>query len=107
MSFLFVFGTSERVTFLGGWFTRNPVALLYVTKRFGMNVSGTFSNDTHDLPDDRKEMREEVKNESEGTYTTRYSSSHSVSYFINKGRKVFLYISNWHSTTGQDTFRQR
>ena len=93
--------------FLDGWFIRNPVALFDVTKRFRMNVSGTFRNDAKDLPDDRKEMRDQVKNEIEGTYSTRYGSSHSVTYFINKARKVFPYISNRHSTTGQETFRRR
>ena len=93
--------------FLDGWFIRNPVALFDVTKRFRMNVSGTFRNDAKDLPDDGKEIRDEVNNEIEGTYTTRYSSSHSVTDFINKARKVFPYISNLHSTSAQDTFRRR
>ena len=103
------FGLSKRVTafFLNRWFARNLVALLNVTQRFAMNLSGTFRNDAKDLPDDRKEMKEEVKNESEGTHTTRYSRSHSATYFINKGRKVFSYISNRHSTTDQDTLRRR
>ena len=93
--------------FLDGFFTRNPVQLLQLAKDVGINASGTCRNDARDLPDDHKEMHRLVRDENEGSYMTFYSSAHGVAYFMNKGRKTFPYLSNWHSTTDLDTIRRR
>ena len=93
--------------FVDGYFTRNPVALLSLAKKLGINVSGTCRNDARDLPDDRKEMLEIVKDAAEGSFMTCYSSEHQVSFFVNRGRKAFPYLSNYHSTTDIDSLRRR
>ena len=38
---------------------------------------------------------------------TTYSQPHGVSFFVNKGRSVFGYISNWHSTLEEAALRRR
>lgn len=93
--------------FLDGFFTRNPVQLLERAKELGLNVSGTCRNDARNLPADHKRLREYMKDQEEGSFVTFYSSTHGVSYFMNKGRKIFHYLSNWHSTTEQDQLRRR
>ena len=93
--------------FLDGFFTRNPVQLLERAKELGLNVAGTCRNDARNLPSTHKELREFVRNQAEGSFVTCYSSIHGVSYFMNKGRKTFPYLSNWHSTTEVDSIRRR
>ena len=38
---------------------------------------------------------------------TTYSEPHGVSYFLNKGRSVFGYVSNWHNTEEEGPIRRR